>query len=97
MINGELVTELNEHSTYATLIFKINGETVRLDNMETKTDENNHEIITLNFKQGGQSTMIDYHYNFCSNPLNCWKGDLQLNRIIWKSLGDHMSEWYHDF
>lgn len=41
--------------------------------------------------------MIDYHYNFCSNPLNCWKGDLQLNRIIWKSLGDHMGEWYHDF
>ena len=37
MINGELVTELNEHSTYATLIFKINGEEVRLDNMETKT------------------------------------------------------------
>ena len=53
MINGELVTELNEHSTYATLIFKINGEEVRLDNMETKTDENNHEVITLNFKQGG--------------------------------------------
>ena len=51
MINGELVTELNEHSAYATLIFKINGEEVRLDNMETITDSNNHEIIILNLKR----------------------------------------------
>lgn len=53
MINGELVTELNEHSTYATLIFKINDEEIRLDNMETKLDEDNRETITLNFKKEG--------------------------------------------
>ena len=51
MFNGELVTELNEHSSYATLIFKIDDKEIQLDNMETKLDEDNRETITLNFQQ----------------------------------------------
>ena len=67
MFNGELVTELNEHSSYATLIFKIDDKEIQLDNMETKLDEDNRET------------------------------DLQLNNIVWKSLGKHKSEWYYGF
>ena len=51
MFNGELVTELNEHSSYATLIFKIDDKEIQLDNMETKLDEDNRETITLNFQK----------------------------------------------
>lgn len=29
---------------------------------------------------------IGEHLKFCGNPLNCWKGDLQLARIRFKYL-----------
>ena len=48
MINKCLITVLMEHNQYAKLIFKVDGERVRLHDLEGRINSD-AETITLNF------------------------------------------------
>ena len=49
MFNGELITELNEHSQYARLTFMVDGVEVRLSDLESEV-RNDCENIILNLR-----------------------------------------------
>jgi len=50
MYNGELITELNEHGQYSSLLFNIDGQMMKLSNLESIVKDNT-EYVIFNFEK----------------------------------------------